>query len=491
MTSRTQASHEQVETAFGWRFSTTLILAATLNPVSSSIVATALVPIAQALTVPVGRVAPLVTSLYVASAVAQPAMGRFAQRLGPRRVFLAGALLVVVAGAVGTVGSNLPTLVVARILLGIGTSAGFPSAMLMIRRRAEASGESPGGVMGALVVASQITVLLGLPLGGLLVTAAGWRATFWVNIPLALVLFAMASKWLPRDEAARLPPGVRRLLGDLDVVGLLIFGGLLTTLVGFLSSLPVTQWLLFVGTAASAALLVLWELRARNPLIDVRALLKNRALTVTYIRCAGVMLVAYCVMYGLTQWLQETRALSATAAGLLIVPMSAVGAIVARPVSRRGLVKMPLLLSAVVSLAIAVSLAMVSKSTPLAVVIAVTAVVGVAVGLATVGNQSAVYAQAQPEDTGVAAGLLRTSGYVGAIASGSIISVVFRDGASDRGLHEIGYVLVPVTMLVLVLTALGRHLPRTITDQTWAKPRWSHDRHARSASPSSAPAAGS
>ncbi|WP_433502909.1 MFS transporter [Pseudonocardia halophobica] len=448
--------------AFGWQFSLTLVLAAMLNPVNSSIVATALVPIGEALGLPVGRVALLVTSLYIASAVAQPAMGRFAQRFGPRRVFLAGAFLVAAGGIVGASAQDLAALAVARVLLGVGTSAGFPSAMLMIRRRAEDTGEHPGGVMGALVASSQVTVLLGLPLGGLLVSAAGWRATFWINIPLAVALLVMAYFWLPADGRSSAAGGARRLLGELDVLGIALFGAALTLLVSFLVSLPAAHWVLLGGALAAGALLVVWELRASNPLVDMRTLLKNRALTTTYLRTGGGMLMAYAVMYGLTQWLQETRQLSATAAGLLIVPMSAAGALVTRPISRRGLVRTPLIVSAVLAVAMAVALVLLSNTTPLVLVIAITAVVGVSVGLATVGNQAAVFTQADREDTGIAAGLMRTSGYIGAIASGSIISVVFREGPSDAGLHGIADILIPVTVLVLLLAVFDKRLPRRL-----------------------------
>ncbi|MCE0763555.1 MFS transporter [Pseudonocardia kujensis] len=462
MTAGSRDSAAITQRAFSWQFSLTLVLAATFNPVNSSIVATALVPIGEALGLPVGRVAVLVTSLYIASAVAQPAMGRFAQRFGPRRVFLAGACLVAAGGIVGAAAQDLVTLAVARVLLGIGTSAGFPSAMLMIRRRAEDTGAHPGGVMGALVAASQVTVLLGLPLGGLLVSAVGWRATFWINIPLAVALLVMAYVWLPADGRPSSLGGVRRLVGELDLLGVSLFGAALTLLVSFLVSLPAAHWVLLGGALVAVALLVGWELRASNPLVDIRALLDNRALTTTYLRTGGGMLMAYAVMYGLTQWLQETRQLSATTAGLLIVPMSAAGALVTRPVARRGLVKAPLVASAALAVVMAVALVLLTSTTPLVLVIAITAVVGVSVGLATVGNQAAVFTQADPEDTGIAAGLMRTSGYIGAIASGSIISVVFREGPSDAGLHGIADILIPVTVLVLLLTVFDKRLPRRL-----------------------------
>src|ERR1700741_245697 len=75
--------------AFSWRFVTPLYVAATLNPINSSMIATALVPIAHALRVPVGQTAILVSALYLASSVAQPAAGKLAEQFGPPRGLLA------------------------------------------------------------------------------------------------------------------------------------------------------------------------------------------------------------------------------------------------------------------------------------------------------------------------------------------------------------------------------------------------------------------
>ncbi|WP_392839152.1 MFS transporter [Streptomyces sp. LN500] len=110
------------------------------QPDQQSIIATALVPIAAELHVSVGATAVLVSSLYLASAVAQPTAGKLAEVLGPRRIFLYGVVLVLLGGLVGGLGQNLAMLTVARVLVGIGTSAAFPCAMVLIRRRAEGAG---------------------------------------------------------------------------------------------------------------------------------------------------------------------------------------------------------------------------------------------------------------------------------------------------------------------------------------------------------------
>jgi MFS family permease len=108
---------------FPRRFLLPLYVGTAMNPINTSLIVTALVPIAHALHVSVGRTAVLVASLYLASSVAQPTAGKLAEELGPRRVFMAGILIVLLGGIVGGLARNFTSLVIARVLLGVGTSA--------------------------------------------------------------------------------------------------------------------------------------------------------------------------------------------------------------------------------------------------------------------------------------------------------------------------------------------------------------------------------
>ena len=73
----------------------------------------------------------------------------------------------------------------ARVLIGIGTSAGYPSAMVLIRRRAASAGLAapPGGVLGGLAIAGMATAAIGPPIGGVLVGGLGWHAAFLSTSP--------------------------------------------------------------------------------------------------------------------------------------------------------------------------------------------------------------------------------------------------------------------------------------------------------------------
>src|SRR6202041_2662366 len=233
-------------------------MGSSLNAINSTMLATALVPIAASLHVAVGSTAILITALYLASAVAQPTAGKLAEEFGPRRVFLAGIIVVAVGGLLGGLGQSLVTLVIARALIGVGTSAGYPSAMLLIRRRAEAVGltPAPGSVLGGLQITGTVLGAVGLPIGGLLVDAFGWQATFFVNVPIALAALTMALIWIPRDAPLKTPQGLRGLAERIDVIGIAGFAATMSTLLAFLFSLPSPNWLvLAVGLVLSGLLL--------------------------------------------------------------------------------------------------------------------------------------------------------------------------------------------------------------------------------------------
>ena len=151
-----------------------MILGAILNPINSSMVAVALVPIGIAFGAPPAETAWLVSGLYLATAIGQPVVGRLVDTYGPRPLFLAGTTLVGLAGVVGALSPQLWVLVLARVLLGFGTCAGNPAAMYLIRSESRRTGlASPAGILTVLSVSTQTISVIGPTLGGLLI---GWAA---------------------------------------------------------------------------------------------------------------------------------------------------------------------------------------------------------------------------------------------------------------------------------------------------------------------------
>ncbi len=445
---------------FSPRFVAPLLMGATLNPVNSSVIATALVAIAAAVGVPIGQTAVLISCLYLTSAIAQPTAGRLAEEFGPRRIFLGGIAIVLLGGVLGGIAVNLPMLIVARVLIGLGTSAGYPAAMLLIRRRATAIGleAPPARVLSGLAIAGAVTVAIGPAVGGLLVGWFGWRAAFLVNVPFTILAFVMATAWIAKDPDVIRGRSPREVFTRIDVLGVVGFGSAMTALLVFLLSLPTPHWVALALAVAFAVALVYWELRAANPFIDVRLLASNPALTRTYVRYALSMLGIYVMLYGLTQWLEAAHGLSAYAAGLILLPMGLLSAVAARLVANYVNVRTPLILGAALLVLGSIASLFLTSGTPIIAIIGVTALFGLMSGISNLSNQTALYRVAPAEKLGTASGLLRTFGYVGSIASATITGIAFRTRVSDGGLHHVSLILIAIGAVVLLMTVFDKHL---------------------------------
>src|SRR5258708_29859365 len=115
--------------SFGFRFMAPLGLGSMLNPVNSTMISMALVAIARDFQATVAETGLLIGGLYITSAIAQPTMGRLADRLGARRVFLAGLYLVALAGVAGGFSPRVPPLIFVCVFFGVGTLPAHPTAL--------------------------------------------------------------------------------------------------------------------------------------------------------------------------------------------------------------------------------------------------------------------------------------------------------------------------------------------------------------------------
>ena len=454
---------------FPLTFVAPLYTGATFNPINSSLIATALVAIATYMKIPTAQATILVTVFYLASTVAQPAAGKLSELFGPRRIFIAGIILVLAGALLGGAGVTMPMLVVSRVLIGLGASANYPAAMLLIRRRADSAGltEPPSHVLGMLQIAGSVTGVVGLPLGGVLVGLWGWRVCFWINAPFTIIAFLLALFWIPRDPP-REKQSFSQIYAGMDGTGIIGFTAMMSAFLVFLFTLPRLSWVALVLTVALAAFLVWWELRQATAFIDVRLLATNIALTRVYLRYAGLMLCVFTIIYGLTQWLEVAKGLDPSLTGLLVVPMSLVSTIIAWFVSRSNMIRATLVIAVIFAVIASVGVFFLTTASPLVLVIAITVCFGVTMGTMAIGNQTALYALVTTNQIGTASGLFRTSGYIGTIASSAIINLVFAKGVSDGGLHTLGTIMVVICVVVLLLTLTDRWVmksPKTSTGQ--------------------------
>lgn len=441
--------------AFDRRLLAPMMLGTVLNPVNSSIISVALVPIGAAFGAPPSRTAWLISALYLATAIGQPVVGRLIDLYGPRRLFLAGTALTGIAGVAGALAPNLGVLIAARVVLGFGTCAGYPAAMYLIRSEARRTGhDSPAGVLTALAVTTQTIAVIGPSLGGLLIGVGGWRTTLAVNIPLSAAGLLLGALRLPRTPRAR----QRRAWASLDLPGMALFAVMLVCLLLFLMNPGAGTWYLPVLTIAAGTGFAWRELRVAQPFIDLRVLGGNLPLLATYARALLAYVVSYAFLYGYTQWMEEGRGLSAAQTGLAQLPLFVVAIGVSAVTGRRAGVRGKFLVGAAGQVAACAMLLFLTPGSGVGLLLAVAIVFGVPQGLNSLALQNSVYYQADPDRMGSSAGLLRTFGYLGAIVASAASGLFFGRRADTGGLHHLALFLLVIAVAFLVLTLVDRSL---------------------------------
>jgi len=440
-------------TGFGARLVTPLVAGAVLNPINSTLIAVALIPIGQTFGAGPAATAWLLTSLYLATAVGQPVVGLFVDRFGARRVLLTGATIVMVAGVGGMLSLSLGWLIGVRVVLGIGTCAGFPAAMAVLRKRADATGQGvPSRVLSVLAMSAQTIMVIGPTLGGALIGIAGWPAIFAVNIPLAAASLVLALRWVPKDDRRRLDTA------PIDVAGIVLFSVTLLVVLLFVMAPAVGDLPLLAVAAVLGAVFARTELRSAKPFIDLRMLAANAPLLRTYLRQALAFLIVYSIMFGYVQWLESARAMTEEHAGEMLLPMSAVAVIAAALSGKPTGIKIRLITNSLALLAGSAMLLVVGAGTGLVALVGVAAVFGLGQGLTSVTNQTALYSQAPAEQMGTASGLFRTAQYLGAIAASALIALCFGPHVTSAGLHRLAGTLVAAGVLLLTVTLADRRL---------------------------------
>jgi MFS family permease len=138
--------------------------------------------------------------------------------------------------------------------------------------------------------------------------------------------------------------------------------------------------------------------------------------------------------------------------------MTLVSGLVISPISRRNLVRGPVIAAALTCLIGSAGILLLSTSAWIGWVVVVTLVFGVAMGTAAAGNQTALYGQAPAEQLGTASGLLRTFGYIGSIAASAITGIVFHTQVSDHGMHLIAWIMIGVSIVLVLMTITDRTL---------------------------------
>ncbi|MEV4439943.1 MFS transporter [Streptomyces sp. NPDC049577] len=385
--------------------------------------------------------------------------GSTADRLGRRRVFQTGLVLFTAGSVLCSLAPGLSWLIAFRMVQAVGGSMLNPVAMSIItntftdpRERARAIGVW-GGVVG-------ISMAAGPVLGGALVETTGWRAIFWINLPVGLAALALTARYVPESRA----PRPRRA----DPVGQLLVIALLGTLTYGIIEGPAAGWTspailgCFTVALCSLAALTRYERRRTDALIE-----PGLFRSAPFSGATAIAVSAFAALGGFlflnTLHLQNERGLPALQAGLYMLPMALMCLVFAplsgRLVGTRG-PRLSLVLAGLAMTASGVLFAVFDAgSSSDALLMAAYVVFGIGFGLVNAPITNTAVSGMPRSRAGVAAAVASTSRQVGSSLGVAVIGAAVAAGAQRTG----WWIITGCGLAVLVIGTIttGRWAART------------------------------
>jgi EmrB/QacA subfamily drug resistance transporter len=405
-----------------------LCLAALLDTIDVTVVNVAMPAIRNSLHFSEGGLAWMVDAYMVPFGGFLLLGGRTGDLFGRRRVLLAGTGLFAVASLGSALAPSAAVMIVTRAAEGLAAAFVVPMTFAMLAAVFPA-GPARNRAFAVWGGVSAAAGTLGLILGGVLVSAAGWRWIFLVNVPVGAVVVLAALRVLPRDGAAA-PRGWRGfdLGGAISVTAgasLLAYAVARTSGASWGSGETVA---LLSGAAALIGYFVVHErFVAASPLLPL-SLLRNRSVTGANVVSALLASAMFAVFYVTTLYMQEVLGFSALRTGLAYVPfgLSILVAAGCAPalVSLAG-IRAVSVAGSLVGVAGLVLLARVPASGHLlADIVVPTVIVGLGGGLVIVPTSIAAMSGVATDRHGVAAALLNVSRQLGGALGLAVISAI-------------------------------------------------------------------
>jgi EmrB/QacA subfamily drug resistance transporter len=389
--------------------------------------------------------------------------GRLADLLDRRAVFLTGLSAFTLASLASGLASDASTLVVSRGVQGVGAALLTPAAMSIVMTTYTGKQRQLALSVWGAIASSGIAA--GVLFGGLLTSAAGWRAVFFINVPIGIAVAALTFRAVPR--------GTRTLtnLRGLDLPGAVSLVTGLVVLVYAIENAHTTgwtsgrTWTLLVVSAGLLAGFALVERRTAAPLVPPHAW-RIRSLIGASAVMAGVTGAVVGAIFLTSLYLQRVLDSSAVESGLQFLPLAivitATAGIASKQLGRitpRAMIAVGLLVMASGALVLAATGGGTSYWTD---VLPGLLLIGAGVGPMFVAISVAAMSDVPGEQSGVASGLMMTGHEVGAALGVAALSTVVGDLTTRGGLIE-GYsqaftaVLVGIgVLLVVTLLALPR-----------------------------------
>jgi len=400
-----------------------------LSSLGTSIANVGLPTLARAFNAYFQEVQWIVLAYLLAITIVIVSVGRLGDIIGRRRLLLAGMFLFTLASVLCGIAPTLWLLIAARAVQGLGAAIMMALTMAFVGETVPKA--KTGNAMGLLGTMSAIGTALGPSLGGVLIAGLGWRAIFLVNVPLGVLTFLLAHRYLPPD---RRRPKADRV--GFDYVGTLL---LALTLAAYALAMTIGRGsfgplnlALLLAAGFGAGLFWLAEARAASPLIRL-TMFRDPALSASLAMSALVSTVLMATLVVGPFYLSGAFGLDAALVGLVLSVGPLVTALTGVPAGRladRFGARRMTIVGLIGMAAGCFLLSMMPAALGIPGYIASIVVTTIGYALFQTANNTAVMTDVQVDRRGVISGLLNLARNLGLITGASVMGAVFALGSA-------------------------------------------------------------
>ncbi len=395
-------------------------LSSFLAPFMGSSINIALPSIAKEFVMDAVSLSWVATSYLLATAVFLVPFGRIADIHGRKRIFTYGISIYTVSSILSAISTSAVMLISFRILQGIGGAMIFGTGVAIL------TSVFPVGERGRALGINVAVVYLGLSLGpflgGFLTEHFGWRSIFLLNVPLGLIIMA-AIFWKLKGEWAE-------ARGEkFDLSGSIIYGVALVAIMYGLSLLPAMSgvWVIIIGILGILAF-IRWEMKVASPVLPMNLFKNNAVFAFSNLAALISYSATFAVAFLLSLYLQYTKGLSPQNAGLILVSMPAMQAILS-PLAGRLSDRIEPRIIASIGMGLTtiglVLLTFLNQNTAIGFILISLIILGFGFALFSSPNTNAIMSSVEKRSYGIASATLATMRTVGMTLSMGIAMLIF------------------------------------------------------------------
>ena len=398
----------------------TITMSSFLTPMALSTVNVALPTMAKELGMNAVSLSWVATAYMAAAAMFLVPLGRLADIVGRKKIFLIGTGVFTGASFLLGMAPSTGFLIALRGIQGIGGSMVFGTGIAILTSVYPAT--ERGKIFGINVAAVYFGLSAGPFLGGMLTQYMGWRSVFFLNVPLGIAILCFCI-WKLREEWAH-AKGEKY-----DFAGSFIYCIMVIAIMYGFSLLPGIRALFFIvtGMAAMAAFL-LWERRTKSPIMNVSLLIKNRVFMHSNVAALINYSATYAVGFLLSLYLQHIKGFSPLSAGTILVSQPIVQALFSPFAGKISDRTEPRIIAssgmAMTALGLFL-LVFIKATTPMWFVVGSLIVLGIGFALFSSPNTNAIMSSVETQFYGVASSTLSTMRLLGQMFSMGIAMILF------------------------------------------------------------------